>query len=121
MGSTGREGVLTRAPTAPPAPARDPRLPAPGGVIERVFKGTAYRVEVSENGFVHAGQVWKSLTALAMHVTGYRAVSGPAFFGLTKPTPKPKPLPAPAAPPAPPAPTKRKAGRPIAPRRTKGA
>jgi hypothetical protein len=92
---------------------RDPRLPAVGGVIEKVFKGRTIRVEVTADGLRCEGRHWPSLTALALHLTGYKAISGPAFFGLTK---APKPA---APPPPPPAPTKRKAGRPIAPRRSK--
>lgn len=83
------------APTAPAKPTpkprkpatrkRDERLPAVGGTIEKVFKGKTLRVEVTADGLRHAGRDWSSLTALALHLTGYAAISGPAFFGLTKP------------------------------------
>ncbi len=78
----------TREPNSPRKPAsakHDPRLPAPGGTIERVFKGKALKVEVTADGFRHAGKAWSSLTALALSITGYGAISGPAFFGLSKP------------------------------------
>lgn len=92
---------------------RDARLPAPGGVLQRVFKKKSIRVEVTDEGLRYEGKNWSSLTALALHITGYKAISGPAFFGLTKPpkpeTPAPEPI----------APAKKKAGRPIAPRRSK--
>lgn len=102
-----------RKPRTATTPKRDPRLPAPGGTIEKVFKGKTIRVEVTAGGLRYEGRDWSSLTALALHLTGYKAISGPAFFGLTKP---PKPT---APPPEPVVPAKRKAGRPIAPRRSK--
>lgn len=78
-----------KRPRAAKAKQGDPRLPAPGGTIERVFKGRTIRVEVTPDGLRCEGKGWSSLTALALHLTGYKAVSGPAFFGLTKPaTPK---------------------------------
>ena len=76
----------TRAATKAPATARarDPRLPAPGGVIEKVYKNKKITVQVTDGGFVHDGVSYPSLTALALKITGYRAVSGPRFFGLVK-------------------------------------
>ncbi len=58
--------------------------PAVGTVIEKTFKGKVLKVTVTEDGFRYGGKVWRSLTAIAREVTGYKAVSGPAFFGLTK-------------------------------------
>ena len=69
------------------AKARDPRLPAPGGVIEKVYKNQKITVQVTETGFTYDGAEYSSLTALALKITGYRAVSGPRFFGLVKPAP----------------------------------
>jgi hypothetical protein len=63
------------------AKARDPRLPAVGATITRTYKGKEFKVEVTEGGFRHAGKDWRSLTALARAITGYKAVSGPRFFG----------------------------------------
>ena len=76
------------------ARARDPRLPAVGTTIVRPFKGREIRVEVLDDGFRMDGKHYRSLTAAALQVTGYPAVSGPAVFGLTErpaPTPKAKP------------------------------
>lgn len=78
-----------KQPRAAKAKQGHPRLPAPGSTIERVFKGRTIRVEVTPDGLRCEGKEWSSLTALALHLTGYKAVSGPAFFGLAKPaTPK---------------------------------
>ncbi len=79
------------APPKEPVPAakprtRDPRLPAPGSEIVRTYKGKDIRVQVLEDGFTHDGDPYRSLTAIAKAVTGYRAISGPAFFRLTEPT-----------------------------------
>lgn len=71
--------------------ARDPRLPAVGTTIVRPFKGREIRVEVLDDGFRMDGKHYRSLTAAALQATGYPAVSGPAFFGLTeRPVPTPK-------------------------------
>lgn len=88
----------SKAPTKHPAPAkpdapeksaithdRDPRLPAPGTVIERVYKEKTYRVEVLDQGFRFDGREWRSLTAIAKEITKAPAISGPRFFGLAKP------------------------------------
>ena len=86
---------------------RDPRLPAAGTVIVRTYKGKEHRVKVLEDSFELDGKTYRSLTALAKFVTGYAAISGPAWAGLTGPraaTPKPV-----AAPETPAEPTKTRA------------
>lgn len=65
--------------------ARDPRLPAPGTVLERVFKGKTHKVTVKEDGFEYAGKPYRSLTAVAKEATGYPSISGTAWFGIAKP------------------------------------
>ena len=60
---------------------RDPRLPSPGAVLERKYKGMAYRVMVLADGFEYGGRVWKSLSAVAREITGTRW-NGLAFFGI---------------------------------------
>jgi hypothetical protein len=80
---TKTAGRTRKAPkTAAPRGTRDPRLPAPGGVLTRTFKGKEYRVAVLDAGFRYDGKEWRSLTAIALHVTGYPAISGPAWFGV---------------------------------------
>lgn len=75
--------------TAEPKPTkaarpRDPRIPAPGTEMVRPYKGKDIRVQVLDEGFRWEGTEYRSLTAVARAVTGYRAISGPAFFRLTK-------------------------------------
>lgn len=61
------------------------QAPKPGSKIEKTFKGKKITVQVTEDGFRYGGKTFASLTALAMHITGYKAVSGPRFFGLVEP------------------------------------
>lgn len=80
---TKTAGKARKAPKiAAPRGTRDPRLPATGGVLTRTFKGKEYRVTVLDAGFRFDGKDWRSLTAIALHVTGYPAISGPAWFGI---------------------------------------
>jgi hypothetical protein len=60
---------------------RDPRLPE-SGVIEKVYKGKTYRIEITPTGFRWDGRDWKSLTAIAREVTGAKAISGPLWAGI---------------------------------------
>jgi len=55
---------------AAPACGSDPRLPMPGTVLTRDYKGQTLHVEVLAEGFAHAGQVYKSLSAVARAITG---------------------------------------------------
>lgn len=78
-----------RATSTPATPrttrTRDPRLPAPGTTLTRTFKGKELRVEVLDEGFRWEGKEFRSLTAVALAITGYPACSGPHFFGLDRP------------------------------------
>jgi hypothetical protein len=60
----------------------DPRLPMPGTVLTREYKGRVLRVTVLDDGFEFEGRVYSSLSALATEVTGARW-NGFLFFGLT--------------------------------------
>ena len=60
------------------------RSPTKGDVIEKTFKGKVHKVTVTETGFRYGRKEYASLTAVAREITGYRSISGPAFFGLTK-------------------------------------
>jgi hypothetical protein len=64
---------------------RDPRLPAPGTVIEREYKGKTHKVTVNADDFTYQGRSFRSLSAIARAVTGYGACSGTLFFGIAKP------------------------------------
>ena len=57
---------------------------APGTVLVRQWGDRDHRVTVTTGGqFEYDGQVFKSLTAVARHITGTHW-SGPMFFGLYK-------------------------------------
>jgi hypothetical protein len=60
---------------------RDPRLPAVGTCLMRQFQGRTVSVEVLEKGFRYQEHVYRSLSAVARHVTGVQW-NGFAFFDL---------------------------------------
>lgn len=49
---------------ASPAPAK------PGSHLVREWNGRTYQVEVIEGGYVMDGRTWRSLSAIARHITG---------------------------------------------------
>ncbi|OAN93389.1 DUF2924 domain-containing protein [Sulfitobacter geojensis] len=53
-----------------------------GTQLVREWNGRSDQVEVVEGGFRMDGKDWKSLSAIAKHITG-ATWSGPRFFGLT--------------------------------------
>ncbi len=59
----------------------DPRLPAPGQVLTRPYKGRQIQVTVRERGFEYEGVVYPSLSAVAKAITGSHC-SGYLFFRL---------------------------------------
>lgn len=65
-----------------PAKAATPaiRLRA-GAKLIRDWKGVPHEVWVTDSGFVHQGQTYKSLSEVARAITGTRW-NGPLFFGL---------------------------------------
>lgn len=63
---------------------RDPRLPIPGTVLTRKYKGHLYQVTVLPGGFEYDGQVYRSLSAVAHAITG-SGWNGYLFFNLTEP------------------------------------
>ena len=60
---------------------RDRRLPIPGTVISKVYKGTVIDVKVLDKGFEYAGKPYRTLSAIAGAVTGQHW-NGYLFFGL---------------------------------------
>ena len=62
-------------------PGRDGRLPKPGSLLQRKFKGQIVVVQVLADGFQYQDRYYKSLSAIARQVTGTRW-NGYAFFGL---------------------------------------
>lgn len=79
--------------TPPPSPTRtktgaiivkeDDRLPLPGTVITRQYKGQSLQVRVLPQGFDFEGEVYKSLSAVAKAITGQHC-NGYYFFRLGK-------------------------------------
>jgi hypothetical protein len=63
---------------------QDSRLPLPGTLLTRQWKGRTLLVEVLTNGFRYENQHYSSLSAIAVAITGTRW-NGLAFFGLTRP------------------------------------
>lgn len=63
---------------------RDNRLPIPGSLISKVYKGKRMDVKVLENGFEYEGAIYKNLSAVAKAITGSHW-NGFIFFGFKKP------------------------------------
>lgn len=61
----------------------DPRLPTPGTVLIRKYKGRTYKVTVQPAGFEYSGETFPSLSAVAQRITGSHW-NGFLFFGLRK-------------------------------------
>lgn len=78
---------LAAPPAASPMPNRDARLPIPGAVLVREFKGVEHRVAVLPNGFElqtdRGGETYRSLSAVAHAISGSHW-NGFHFFGLGK-------------------------------------
>ena len=81
-------GTATQQPHAILRVPVDDRLPRPGTILTRRYKGRTLQVEVLEHGFVYDGQTYRSLSAVANAVTGSHC-SGHFFFGLTEKGEKP--------------------------------
>lgn len=65
----------------------DERLPMPGTILTREYKGRVVLVQVLRKGFEHEGKVYRSLTAATKAATGSHW-NGYHFFGLKSPTKK---------------------------------
>ena len=59
----------------------DARLPMPGTLLKREYKGRMIQVRVLPQGFDFEGQVYRSLSAIAKQVTGSHW-NGYGFFGI---------------------------------------
>jgi hypothetical protein len=89
--------IRRKAPTSPPAAPdaatrtrtcrlptnSDRRVPIPGSVITRAYKGETLEVKVLADGFEYEGETYKSLSAVAKRITGSHC-NGYHFFRLTK-------------------------------------
>ena len=67
------------------APAHDPRLPPPGGVLTRTWQGAEHHVRILERDFEYRGRIYTDLTAIAREVTRGSYESGAKFFRLDSP------------------------------------
>ncbi len=68
---------------ADPRRVRDPRLPTPGTIIVKNYKGRELRLVVHEDHFELDGQSFNSLSQAARHVTGSHW-NGRLFWRLTE-------------------------------------
>lgn len=64
-----------------PFRAASPPVPPAGTVLTREYKGRRVAVRVLPRGFEHEGRVFRSLSAVANHITGSHW-NGAVFFGL---------------------------------------
>lgn len=79
-----RVGIpLERATTTTIAPGHDSRLPMPGGLIVKQFRGETIVVKVVDEGFEYRDRRYGSLSAIAQEITGTKW-NGFLFFGLTR-------------------------------------
>lgn len=63
--------------------ARSDRLPMPGALLRREYKGKTIAVRVLDRGFEFDGEVYRSLSAVAKAATGSHW-NGFHFFGLDR-------------------------------------
>ena len=70
-----------RRPKRPSRPTKR-QPPKPGSVITRQYNGQEIAVTVREDGFEYAGQMYRSLSAIARKVTG-TTWNGWRWFGLS--------------------------------------
>lgn len=84
LATRARSGSTDVAPMVISRPTRrDLRLPKPGDVLSRNYKGRAVTVRVLEKGFEFEGRQFRSLSAIAKTVTGAHW-NGLLFFGLVR-------------------------------------
>jgi len=77
--SVAAKPVVIEGPASPKAPTL-----SPGTVLTRQYKGKRITVKVlGERQFEYSGKTYRSLSAIANHVTGGHH-SGNAWFGLAK-------------------------------------
>lgn len=64
-------------------PRRDIRLPKPGDVLSRYYKGREITAYALDSGFEYEGHRFRSLSAIAKAVTGAHW-NGLLFFGIVR-------------------------------------
>ncbi|MCF7894433.1 MAG: DUF2924 domain-containing protein [Candidatus Omnitrophica bacterium] len=60
---------------------RDRRLPVPGSIITKIYKGNTLKVKVLDKGFEYEGEFYKTLSQVASTATGNHW-NGYLFFNL---------------------------------------
>ena len=79
------EKTVRETPDLPQMPAPrgkgDERVPPPGTIITRTYKGESLQVQVLPDGFAFEGAVFKSLSAVARAITGQHC-NGFHFFRM---------------------------------------
>ena len=70
---------LPASPPPSPRPQADDRLPPPGTILARPYKGRTLQVQVLTEGFAFEGNVYPSLSAVAKAATGSHC-NGFLFF-----------------------------------------
>ncbi len=63
------------------APVKDKRLPIPGTMITKEYKGIKHQVKILEKSFEYNGKIYKTLSAIAKEITGAHW-NGYLFFNL---------------------------------------
>jgi len=76
-------GRVHAAVRATAGPISDKRIPKPGTVLLRHYKGQRLAVAVTKDGFEYDGRPFRSLSAVAREITGTHW-NGLMFFGLKK-------------------------------------
>lgn len=80
-GNTGVSAAVGCRRVLGPCRCRDIRLPPPGSMLRRAYKGRDLIVTILESGFEFEGRRYRSLSAIAKAVTGAHW-NGLLFFGL---------------------------------------
>jgi hypothetical protein len=78
-----RPGKASQGDTGRVSAHRDSRLPIPGSIITKVYKGKKLEVKVLEKGFEYKGKTYRSLSGIAKDITG-NGWNGFLFFGVGK-------------------------------------
>ena len=80
-------GTISADRTTTVSTGNSDRLPMPGSLLAREYKGRMIRVRVLPKGFEYEGETYRSLSAIAKVVTGAHW-NGNLFFGVASPPKK---------------------------------
>jgi hypothetical protein len=75
----GTDAAPSTAALSKPEHEPDPRLPAVGKTLTRLYEGTEHKVTVLASGFEYRGQPYRSLSKIAAMITG-KSWNGYVFF-----------------------------------------